>query len=157
MTLAAAEVGRCYSCQRKESPEERRTRDASAVIEKQAATARAVASDRTAASLPLTTEAVAPFPVSERLGIVTGDCVLGMNLLKDLPIVLRDIVGGRSETTQNALKEARQAALQDMRREAVALGADAVVAVQITHQEISAGSTMLMVVATGTAVKKGEA
>ncbi|OHC50338.1 MAG: hypothetical protein A2X69_16740 [Rhodobacteraceae bacterium GWF1_65_7] len=157
MTMAAAEVGRCYTCQRKETPELRRTRDAETTQEKQSSTSNKIAADIAASSLPLTTEMVPPFLVAERLGIVTGDCVLGMNLLKDLPVVLRDIVGGRSKTFQNALKEARETALQDMRREAHALGADAVVAVQISHQQISAGSAMLMVVATGTAVKRGEA
>ena len=142
--------GRCQSCRAADAStlakwqDDQRRKDPETVarIEKQAA------------SIPLTTEMVAPFPVSEQLGIVSGDCVLGMNLLKDIPIVLRDIAGGRSKTLQDALKDARQTALQDMRREAHALGADAVVAVQISHQQIVAGSAMLMVVATGTAVKR---
>lgn len=139
-------AGVCQSCragipsdESERRDEERRT---AARLEKQIA------------SIPLTTEMVATFPVSDQLGIVSGDCVLGMNMLKDIPIVLRDIAGGRSKTLQDALKDARQTALQDMRREAHALGADAVVAVQISHQQIVAGSAMLMVVATGTAVKR---
>lgn len=140
-------AGVCQSCRAGVPSDESERRDE----ERRAA----VRLEEQISSIPLTTEMVAPFPVSEQLGIVSGDCVLGMNMLKDLPVVLRDIVGGRSKTFQNALKEARETALQDMRREAHALGADAVVAVQISHQQISAGSAMLMVVATGTAVRRG--
>lgn len=144
--------GVCQACRAAEA-----SNVANREAEKQRQDVRTVARlEEQISSLPLTTEMVAPFPVADQLGIVSGDCVLGMNLLKDLPIVLRDIAGGRSKTFQNALKEARHTALQDMRREAHSLGADAVVAVQISHQQISAGSAMLMVVATGTAVKRGD-
>lgn len=109
-----------------------------------------------AAGILLTTETVAPFD-AERLGIVAAEAAFGISLLKDFFIAVRDVVGGRSTALQGALREARQAALDGLREEAYALGADAVVAVDIDLSEFSgagAGGTMVMVAATGTAVRR---
>lgn len=102
----------------------------------------------------LTTETAHNLPVEERLGIVAAEYVLGMNLFRDLATSIRDVVGGRSATMQRGLREAREAALEELKREAAMLGADAVVGIDLDYSEISgAGKNMLFLVASGTAVK----
>lgn len=102
----------------------------------------------------LTTEASHNLPVSQRLDIVTAEVVIGMHLFKDIGAVFRDVFGGRSETMQRGLKDARKAALAELRLEAFELGADAVVGIDLDYSEISGGGkSMLFLVASGTAVK----
>ncbi len=106
------------------------------------------------AKIILTTESSSSLPITERLDIVSAECVLGMNLFKDLGAGLRDIFGGRSASYQDALREARVTVLDEVRRQAADLGADAVVAISLDYSEISGGGkSMLFLVATGTAVK----
>ncbi|MES2435098.1 MAG: YbjQ family protein [Pseudomonadota bacterium] len=107
-----------------------------------------------AAAIILTTESSPNLDISERLEIITAECVLGMNIFKDIGSSLRDLVGGRNEAYQKALKDARKAVLLDLKREAHAIGADAVVAVDLDYSEISGGGkSMLFLVASGTAVR----
>lgn len=102
----------------------------------------------------LTTETSHNLPVTERLGIVTAECVLGMNAFRDIAATLRDVVGGRSQTMQRGLREARETALDDLRNQALDLGADAVVGVDLDYSEISGGGkSMLFLVVSGTAVR----
>ena len=91
--------------------------------------------------------------IRESLGVVAAECVLGINIFRDLLGGLRDIVGGRSGTHQKALQEARQTCLEELADAAEALGADAVVAIDLDYSEISgAGKGMVLLVASGTAV-----
>lgn len=91
--------------------------------------------------------------IRESLGVVAAECVLGINIFRDLLGGLRDIVGGRSGTHQKALQEARQTCLEELADAAGALGADAVVAIDLDYSEISgAGKGMVLLVASGTAV-----
>ena len=102
----------------------------------------------------VTTESVSPFPIQERLGIVTAECVLGMNLFKDFFTGASDVFGGRSQTFQDSLRQARETAIFELRSEAHILGADAVVAIPLNYSEISGGGkSMLFLVAAGTAVR----
>lgn len=123
---------------------------------------RAVAEDNirlrdAAAAIILTTESAPNLDISERLEIITAECVLGMNIFKDIGSSLRDLVGGRNEAYQKALKDARKTVLQELRREALLIGADAVVAVDLDYSEISGGGkSMLFLVASGTAVRLGK-
>jgi len=87
------------------------------------------------------------------IGIVSAECVYGMNFFKDVLADVRDIVGGRSATAQKVLHDARVAALHDLREEAFQMGAHAVVAISFEFNEMSGGMRMLFVTATGTAVK----
>lgn len=106
------------------------------------------------AAIMLTTETSPNLEIAERLEIITAECVLGMNIFKDIGSSLRDLVGGRNEAYQKALKDARKAVLLDLRREALLIGADAVVAVDLDYSEISGGGkSMLFLVASGTAVR----
>lgn len=100
----------------------------------------------------LTTEASHNLDIEERIGIITAEAVIGMNVVKDLLASVRDVVGGRSGTLQKALREAREIVLDELKREAHSLGGNAVVAIDLDYGEISANGTMLMVVASGTVV-----
>lgn len=92
-------------------------------------------------------------PVKQYLGLVTGEAILGANIFKDLFAGIRDIVGGRSAAYEKELRRAKDIAVEEMIGQARAMGANAVIGVDIDYQEISAGSgTMLMVCASGTAV-----
>lgn len=105
----------------------------------------------------LTTETAHNLPVIDRLGIVSAEVVIGMHIFRDVASAFRDVFGGRSQTMQKGLKEARVAALDELRAEAHALGADAVVGVDLDYSEISGGGkSMLFLVASGTAVKLGQ-
>lgn len=92
--------------------------------------------------------------VEKRLEIITAECVYGMNIFRDMFAAVRDIVGGRSGATQKVLRDARKMSLSELKREALMLGADAVIGVKLDYSEISGGgkSQMLMIVASGTAV-----
>jgi uncharacterized protein YbjQ (UPF0145 family) len=91
-------------------------------------------------------------PVREYLGIVTGEAILGANVFRDLFAGIRDVIGGRSGSYEQVLREARDAALSEMQEEARKRGADAIVGVDLDYETVSQG-TMLMVTASGTAVK----
>ena len=76
-----------------------------------------------------------------------------MNIFKDIFIALTNVVGGRSETLQKVMRESRQTALYELKREAFLVGANAVVGVDLDYVELGAtGSNMVMLVASGTAV-----
>ena len=102
-----------------------------------------------------TTTAIDGRPVSEYVGVVTGEAVLGANVFRDLFAGLRDIVGGRSAGYERSLRQARETAIGEMVAEAEQLGADAVVGVDVDYEsiQIGQGGSMLMVSASGTAVK----
>ncbi|EPC03310.1 hypothetical protein L861_17355 [Litchfieldella anticariensis FP35 = DSM 16096] len=98
------------------------------------------------------------YRVTEHIDIVSAECVFGMNVLKDMFSSFRDFFGGRNKSSQDALREARVACLNELRREAESMGANAVVAVDLDYSEISGGGkSMLFLVATGTAVKVAKA
>jgi len=94
-------------------------------------------------------------PISEYLGLVSGDAILGANIFKDFFAGIRDIVGGRSAAYENELRKAKEIAIKEMIESAVALGGNAVVGVDLDYETIGSGqgSNMLMVSATGTAVR----
>jgi uncharacterized protein YbjQ (UPF0145 family) len=85
------------------------------------------------------------------LGIVTGEAILGANIVRDFLAGITDIVGGRSGAYEEELRRAKDIALKEMADAATALGANAVLAVDLDYETIGQGS-MLMVSASGTAV-----
>lgn len=97
---------------------------------------------------------VAQKDIKHEIDVITAEVVYGMNIFKDLFAAVRDIVGGRSNATQNVLKDARKVVMSELRKEALLIGADAVISIDLDYQEISGGGKngMLMVVASGTAV-----
>lgn len=92
--------------------------------------------------------------MAEYLGLVSGEAILGANLFKDIFAGIRDIVGGRSGAYEEELRKAKQIAIDEMVEQARALGANAVVGVDLDYETIGIGSggNMLMVSASGTAV-----
>ena len=85
-------------------------------------------------------------------GIVTGEAILGANILKDFCAGIRDIVGGRSAAYEKGFRKARQIALEEMEEEAAELGANAIVGIDIDIETVGQHGAMLMVSVNGTAV-----
>ncbi|MFA4964701.1 MAG: heavy metal-binding domain-containing protein [Thermoleophilia bacterium] len=94
-------------------------------------------------------------PVSAYLGIVSGDAILGANVFKDLFAGIRDIVGGRSAAYEAELKKAKAIALEEIEAEAAALGANAIIGLDLDYETVGQSGSMLMVSASGTAVTVG--
>jgi uncharacterized protein YbjQ (UPF0145 family) len=85
-------------------------------------------------------------------GLVTGEAILGANIFKDIFAGIRDIVGGRSATYEKELERAKGLAIQEMVDQAQAMGANAVIAIDLDYETVGQGGSMLMVSASGTAV-----
>ncbi|HAA92979.1 MAG: hypothetical protein CMM48_07240 [Rhodospirillaceae bacterium] len=91
--------------------------------------------------------------ISDYLGIASGEVIYGANVFRDIFAGVRDVIGGRSKSYENVVRDGREAALADLVENANALGADAIIGVDIDFQTVGKNGTMLMVAATGTAVK----
>lgn len=100
-----------------------------------------------------TTNTIEGRHIRQYLGLVTGEAIMGANVISDFMASITDFVGGRSDTYESKYAEARETALQEMEEEAQRKGADAVVGIDIDYQVLGANNGMLMVTATGTAVK----
>lgn len=100
-----------------------------------------------------TTTSVENRQISSYEGIVFGEVITGINMLKDLGAGLRNVFGGRSKGYEEELLRAREEALQEMSQRAQAMGADAVVGVKMDYEVLGADNGMLMVTCSGTAVK----
>lgn len=100
-----------------------------------------------------TTPTVEGKPIQQYIGIVTAETIIGANIFKDLFAGIRDIVGGRSGTYERVIEEARQSALAELQQKAQTMGANAVVGIDLDFETVGSGGSMLMVVATGTAVR----
>jgi len=98
-----------------------------------------------------TTPLIEGKPVKEYLGIVTGEAIMGANIVRDFFATVTDIVGGRSGAYETKLSQARKVALQEMAEDARKLGANAVIGIDIDYEVVRDG--MLMVTAIGTAVR----
>lgn len=88
--------------------------------------------------------------ISNYIGLVNGEAIIGANVLKDFFATITDVVGGRSGAYEQALREAKSIAIKEMMDQATRLGANAVIGVDMDYQTIN--TTMLMVSANGTAV-----
>lgn len=100
-----------------------------------------------------TTNTLDTHEIKQYLGIVTGETIIGANLFKDIFAGIRDIVGGRSGSYERVLREAKDTALKEMQDQAIRMGADAVIGVDLDYETVGASGGMLMVTASGTAVK----
>ena len=99
-----------------------------------------------------TTTLIEGQPVQRYLGIVTGEVIAGANLVRDIFASFSDIFGGRSGKYEEVLNRAREQALAEMEAKAAALGANAVIGVDIDYEELGKAGSMLMVSCSGTAV-----
>ncbi|MEE8716844.1 MAG: putative heavy metal-binding protein [Coriobacteriales bacterium] len=100
-----------------------------------------------------TTPTVQDRQVGEYLGIVFGEVVTGVDFLRDIGAGLRNFFGGRSAGYEKELSAAREEALREMQQRAAERGADAVIGVDIDYEVLGAEGNMLMVTASGTAVR----
>ncbi len=91
-------------------------------------------------------------PIQQYLGIVNAQAIIGANVFKDFLGGLRDFFGGRSKTYEKVLEQAKEEALREMAEKAQLIGANAIVGVDLDYETIGANGSMLMVIATGTAV-----
>ncbi len=99
-----------------------------------------------------TTPSIEGQPVQRYIGIVSGEAIIGANIFKDLFASIRDVVGGRSGSYEQVLREAKDHALREMEERAKSMGANAVLAVDLDYETVGSNGSMLMVSASGTAV-----
>ena len=102
-----------------------------------------------------TTPEVPEGKVIQTLGVVTGEAIIGAHIFRDFFAGITNIIGGRAGGYEKALREARDIALDEMQIEAKSRGADAVIGVDLDYESLGADNGMLMVTASGTAVKLG--
>ena len=100
-----------------------------------------------------TTQNIEGRTITEYRGIVFGEVITGVNFLKDFGAGIRNIIGGRSNSYENELIAARQQALQELSDRASKLSADAVVGIDVDYEVLGTNNGMLMVSASGTAVR----
>lgn len=99
-----------------------------------------------------TTNTLEDKKVIKYLGVVTGEAILGANIFKDIFAGIRDIVGGRSNSYEKALQDARHMAFSEMEEKARRVGANAIIGIDIDYETIGASGSMLMVSVSGTAI-----
>lgn len=99
-----------------------------------------------------TTNTVEGKKIKEYKGIVFGEVITGVNIVKDFMAGVRDIFGGRSQSYENELVKAREEALSEMQKRASQMGADAVVGVDVDYEVLGQSGSMMMVTISGTAV-----
>ena len=90
--------------------------------------------------------------ITNYYGVVTGETIIGANIFRDFFAGIRDLVGGRSSSYENVLREAKDVALKEMSERASALGANAIVGIDLDYETVGSNGSMLMVTASGTAV-----
>jgi uncharacterized protein YbjQ (UPF0145 family) len=100
-----------------------------------------------------TTPSIEGKPVQQYLGIVSSEAIIGANVFKDILANLRDIGGGRSATYEKVIDEARTIAMDELVQKAESLGANAIIGIDLDFETLGGGGSMLMVLATGTAVR----
>ncbi|SNU01140.1 Uncharacterized conserved protein YbjQ, UPF0145 family [Ruaniaceae bacterium KH17] len=98
-----------------------------------------------------TSHTVEGHPITNYLGLVSGEAVAGINMFKDIGAGFRNLVGGRSQGYEDELIKARESALAEMGQRAQQMGATGVVGIQLDYSSIGDGN-MLLVACTGTAV-----
>ena len=99
-----------------------------------------------------TTPTIEGHPVRQYLGLVTGETIIGANFIKDILASVRDFFGGRSGSYESVLREAKDTALKELSDRAAAMGANAVVGIDLDYETLGEGGSMIMVTASGTAV-----
>ena len=101
--------------------------------------------------LVTTTSTLQDKSITEYLGLVSGEAIIGANVFRDFFAGIRDIVGGRSGSYERALRDAKEIALREMQEGAQKLSANAVIGVDLDYETVGKESSMLMVTASGTA------
>jgi uncharacterized protein YbjQ (UPF0145 family) len=102
-----------------------------------------------------TTPSLEGRPIKTYLGLVAGETIVGANAVRDFFASITDVIGGRAGAYEEVLGRARREALAELEDRAADLGADAVVGIDLSYEAVGGTGSMLMVTATGTAVKLG--
>ena len=102
-----------------------------------------------------TTPTVEGRTITEYKGVVFGEVISGVNFIRDIAASIRNIVGGRSGSYEEELVKARNQAMDELANRAIEIGADAVVGIDVDYEVLGPDNGMLMVTASGTAVKLG--
>ncbi|CDO59664.1 PlcB, ORFX, ORFP, ORFB, ORFA, ldh gene [Candidatus Phaeomarinobacter ectocarpi] len=102
--------------------------------------------------LVTTTNSIEGRRITEYKGLVAGEAVTGANVVRDIFAGLRDFFGGRSGSYEKVFRSSREAAIEDMVANAQAMGANAVLGVDIDYESVGAKGSILMATACGTAV-----
>ena len=100
-----------------------------------------------------TTPTIEGRTITEYKGVVFGEVITGVNFIRDFAASIRNIIGGRSGSYEEELITARTQAMQEMTDRALRLGADAIVGIDVDYEVLGENGGMLMVSASGTAVK----
>jgi uncharacterized protein YbjQ (UPF0145 family) len=100
-----------------------------------------------------TTSIIEGKPVQQYLGIINAQSIIGANIFKDILGGLRDVFGGRSKTYEKVLEQAKEDALRELGEKAQALGANAIMGEDLDFETVGSSGSMLMVIASGTAVR----
>ncbi len=100
-----------------------------------------------------TTQTLQGHNILQYYGIVTGETIIGANFVKDFFASITDVFGGRSSSYEGVLREAKDAAMKEMQQRAERLGANAIVGIDLDYEAIGQNGSMLMVTASGTAVR----
>ncbi len=96
-----------------------------------------------------TTPGLEGHEILEYKGLVVAEAIIGANIFRDFFAAVRDVVGGRSASYENALNDTRDMALNEMAESARQIGANAVIGIDLDYETIN---QMLMVCVSGTAV-----
>lgn len=99
-----------------------------------------------------TTNSIEGKRIIDYKGIVSGEVIVGINVIKDMFASVRNFIGGRSKGYEEELIKARNNAMKELEERAEQLGANAIIGVDIDYQVLGADNGMMMVIASGTAV-----
>jgi uncharacterized protein YbjQ (UPF0145 family) len=99
-----------------------------------------------------TTPQIEGHPIREYKGLVTGETIIGANVIKDIKASIKDFFGGRSGSYERVLIEAKETSLKEMTERAQSMGANAIVGIDIDYETVGESGSMLMVATSGTAV-----
>ena len=99
-----------------------------------------------------TTPQIEGHPIREYKGLVTGETIIGSNVIKDIKASIKDFFGGRSGSYERVLIEAKETSLREMTERAQSMGANAIVGIDIDYETVGESGSMLMVATSGTAV-----
>ena len=102
--------------------------------------------------LTTTTSVIEGKRITRYYGIVSGETIVGANIFRDFFASIRDVIGGRSNSYEEVLRKAKNSALREMEEQAMRLGANAVIGVDLDFETVGQNGSMLMVTASGTAV-----
>ena len=99
-----------------------------------------------------TTPQIEGHPIREYKGLVTGETIIGANVIKDIKASIKDFFGGRSGSYEKVIIEAKETSLKEMTARAQSMGANAIVGIDIDYETVGEKGSMLMVATSGTAV-----